>query len=113
MKYHFEFPDRFGCIQDTRALCQQSFQGYNEERRHSGIGLLIPAVVDFGEAQAVLGRPQVLFDAYYLTHWFAAFGKLQNQCLYPRRFGSIRWFHPSKRQRQIVTKSPRQVSQSA
>jgi len=44
MKYRPEFPNRFGCIQDSRAFCQQFFQWYNEEHRHSGIGLLPPAV---------------------------------------------------------------------
>jgi putative transposase len=50
MKYRPEFPDRFGCIQDSRSFCQQFFQWYNEEHRHSGIALLTPAVVHFGEA---------------------------------------------------------------
>ena len=36
MKYRPEFPDRFGCIQDSRAFCQQFFPWYNEEHRHSG-----------------------------------------------------------------------------
>ncbi len=53
LKYRPEFPDRFGCIQDSRAFCQQFFQWYNEEHRHSGIGLLTPAMVHFGLAQAV------------------------------------------------------------
>jgi hypothetical protein len=57
MKYRPEFPDRFGCIQDSRAFCQQFFQWYNEEHRHSGIGLLAPAVVHFGEAPGCLGPP--------------------------------------------------------
>jgi len=39
MKYRPEFPDRFGCIQDSRAFCQQFFMWYNEEHRHSGIAL--------------------------------------------------------------------------
>ena len=40
MKYRPEFPDRFGCIQDSRVFCQQFFQWYNQQHRHSGIGLL-------------------------------------------------------------------------
>jgi putative transposase len=68
MKYRPEFPDRFGCIQDSRAFCQHFFQWYNEEHRHSGIGLLTPAVVHFGEAQAVLARRQVVLDTAYQTH---------------------------------------------
>lgn len=68
MKYRPEFPDRFGCIQDSRAFCQQFFQWYNHEHRHSGIGLLPPAVVHFGEAPTVLGRRQTVLDAAYQAH---------------------------------------------
>jgi putative transposase len=68
MKYRPEFPDRFGCIQDSRAFCQQFFQWYNEEHRHSGIALLTPAVVHFGESQAVLANRQVVLDAAYQAH---------------------------------------------
>jgi putative transposase len=68
MKYRPEFPDRFGSIQDSRAFCQQFFQWYNQEHRHSGIGLLTPAVVHFGEAQTVLARRQVVLDIAYQAH---------------------------------------------
>ena len=68
MKYRPEFPDRFGCIQDSRAFCQQFFPWYNEEHRHSGIALLTPAVVHFGETQTVLAHRQVVLDAAYQAH---------------------------------------------
>jgi len=68
MKYRPEFPDRFGSIQDSRAFCQQFFQWYNEEHRHSGIALLTPAVVHFGEAQTVLAQRQGVLDAAYRAH---------------------------------------------
>jgi putative transposase len=68
LKYRPEFPDRFGCIQDSRAFCQQFFHWYNQEHRHSGIGLLTPAMVHFGEAPAVLARRQAVLDAAYQAH---------------------------------------------
>jgi putative transposase len=68
MKYRPEFPDRFGCIQDSRAFCQQFFRWYNEEHRHSGIALLTPAVVHFGETQTVLAHRQTVLDAAYQAH---------------------------------------------
>ena len=68
MKYRPEFPDRFGCIQDSRAFCQQFFQWYNEQHRHSGLGLLTPAVVHSGQAPAVLAARQVVLDAAYQAH---------------------------------------------
>ena len=40
LKYRPEFPDRFGCIQDSRAFCQGFFRWYNGEQRHSSLGLL-------------------------------------------------------------------------
>jgi transposase InsO family protein len=42
MKYRPEFPDRFGCIQDSRAFCQPFFAWYNDDHRHSGIGMMTP-----------------------------------------------------------------------
>jgi putative transposase len=68
MKYRPEFPDRFGCIQDSRNFCRQFFQWYNQEHRHSGIGLLTPAMVHFGQSQAVLARRQVVLDEAYQAH---------------------------------------------
>ena len=48
LKYRPEFPDRFGCIQDSRAFCQGFFRWYNEEHRHSGLALLTPAMAHYG-----------------------------------------------------------------
>jgi putative transposase len=45
MEYRPEFPGRFGCIQDSRAFSQGFVRWYNEEHRHSGLGLLTPAMV--------------------------------------------------------------------
>jgi putative transposase len=68
MKYRPEFPERFGCIQDSRAFCQQFFQWYNQEHRHSGISLLTPAMVHFGDAPQVLAQRQAVLDAAYQAH---------------------------------------------
>ena len=68
LKYRPDFPDRFGCIQDSRAFCQQFFQWYNEEHRHSGLGLLTPAMVHFGQAESVLASRQAVLDAAYQAH---------------------------------------------
>src|ERR1035437_9325575 len=68
LKYRPDFPDRFGCIQDSRAFCQQFFQWYNGEHRHSGIAMLTPAMVHFGETQTVLARRQLVLDAATQAH---------------------------------------------
>src|SRR2546426_11765927 len=67
-KYRPEFPDRFGCIQDSRAFCQTFFPWYNNEHRHSGIGMMTPAMVHYGLAAAVRENRQKALDVAYATH---------------------------------------------
>ena len=68
LKYRPGFPDRFGCIQDSRAFCQQFFTWYNDQHCHSGIALLTPSMVHFGQAPTVLTQRQLVLDAAYLAH---------------------------------------------
>lgn len=65
LKYHPDFPHRFGSIQDGRVFCRGFFHWYNQEHRHSGLALLTPATVHFGRTGEVLAqRAQVLTTAY-------------------------------------------------
>jgi putative transposase len=68
MKYRPEFPDRFGCIQDSRAFCQTFFPWYNDDHRHSGIGMMSPAMVHYGLADAVRENRQAALDVAYAAH---------------------------------------------
>ncbi len=65
LKYRPDYPDRFGCQPDARRWAKEFFQWYNYDHHHSALGLLTPADVHFGRAQAVLAqRQQVLAAAY-------------------------------------------------
>jgi putative transposase len=68
LKYRPEFPDRFGCIQDSRAFCQRFFPWYNDEHRHSSLALLTPAMVHYDQAPAILRQRQRVLDAAYSNH---------------------------------------------
>jgi putative transposase len=68
MKYRPEFPDRFGCLEDSHAFCQRFFPWYNDDHRHSGIGMLTPAMVHFGPAPAIWEKRHTVLDAAYLAH---------------------------------------------
>ena len=68
LKYRPEFPDRFGCIQDSRAFCQRFFPWYNDQHRHSGIGMMTPAMVHYGQAPCIREKRQTVLDAAYLAH---------------------------------------------
>lgn len=65
LKYRPEFPDRFQSIEQARAFCRDFFPWYNDEHRHSGIGLLTPAAVHHGMADQISARrAEVLAAAY-------------------------------------------------
>ena len=68
LKYRPEFPDRFGCLQDSRAFCQGFFRWCNQEHRHSGLGLLTPTMVHYGEAESILQQRQAVLDVAYQLH---------------------------------------------
>jgi putative transposase len=63
LKYRPDFPDRFGSLQD--AWARPFFHWYNHEHYHTGLGLMTPAMVHYGQAEAVRDqRNQVLLAAY-------------------------------------------------
>ena len=65
LKYRPTFPDRFGSIMDSRAFCQPFFTWYNTQHHHTGLGLLTPETVHYGQAaQAIAAREKVLHTAY-------------------------------------------------
>jgi putative transposase len=68
MKYRPDFPDRFGCIQDSRAFSQGFFRWYNEEHRHSGLALLTPAMVHYEQTALILEQRQSVLDVAYRAH---------------------------------------------
>jgi putative transposase len=68
LKYRPDFPERFGCIQDSRVFLESFFTWYNDEHRHSGIELLTPAMVHYGQAPKIIERRQVVLDAAYQSH---------------------------------------------
>ena len=68
MKYRPQFPDRFGCIQGSRAFCQGFFRCYNDEHCHSGVGLLTPATVHYGQVENALRQRQDVLDVAYQRH---------------------------------------------
>jgi len=68
LKYCPAFPDRFGCIADARAFCEQFFAYYNHEHRHSGIGLHTAASVHYGTAIEIRAQRTATLDAAYAAN---------------------------------------------
>jgi putative transposase len=65
LKYRPDFPERFGCIEDAKTYGRIFFPWYNDEHRHSSLGLLTPGMVHYGRTDEVLAaRSAVLAHAY-------------------------------------------------
>lgn len=90
LKYRPDFPDRFGSPCDARSFCRPLFDWYNHEHRHSGIGLMTPATVHYGRAEALHSQRARVLAAAYASHpeRFTA-GKPQ-----PPELPSAAWINP-------------------
>ncbi len=62
LKYQPRFPKRFGCIEDARSFCRAFFDWYNQHHHHTGIGLMTPDQVHYGQIEAVHAARQVTLD---------------------------------------------------
>ena len=68
MKYHSSFPEKFGSIQDARGFGRCFFPWYNDEHRHSGLGLMAPADVHYGLAELKRGLRCEVLEAAFTAH---------------------------------------------
>lgn len=68
MKYRPDFPDQFGSLADARAWVRPFFHWYNHIHRHSALGLLAPATVHLGQAQAVQQQRQLILEQAFSNH---------------------------------------------
>lgn len=65
LKYHPGYPDRFGSLQEARAWARPFFEWYNEAHYHTGLSLLTPASVHFGQADAICQQRQTVMNTAY------------------------------------------------
>lgn len=68
LKYHPDYPDRFGCLQDARGWARSFFEWYNSQHYHTGLNLLTPASVHYGQADAIRQQRQAVLAAAYAQH---------------------------------------------
>ena len=68
MKYRPDFPKRFGCYEDAQQFCRDFFRWYNNDHYHSGIGLLTPSSLHYGQAESIrVSRNATLQKAWSKT----------------------------------------------
>ncbi len=54
MKYRPDFAQRFGSYEDAWGFSRRFFDWYNREHHHSGIGMMTPASLHYGQAKEIL-----------------------------------------------------------
>lgn len=67
-KYHPSYPERFGSLEDARSWARSFFAWYNHEHRHTGIGLLTPAMVHQGQTAVVRAARRAVLSKAYEAH---------------------------------------------
>jgi putative transposase len=68
LKYRPDFPDRFASIEAARQHCQSFFAWYNDQHRHTGLGLHTAADVHYGTAEAVRDKRAGTLNTAYAAH---------------------------------------------
>lgn len=92
MKYQDEFPQRFGCYEDAQTFSRRFFGWYNNEHYHSGIGLLTPASLHYGQAEAVLTARAATLEVAYSRHQ----NRFVNGLPIPAKPPEAVWINPPK-----------------
>jgi len=94
LKYRPDFPSRFGSIEDARVFGRAFFAWYNSEHRHSGIGLLTPQMVHYGQAEEVLEKRRTTLKKAYESHPERFVKKMPE----PQKVPEAVWINPPKEQ---------------
>lgn len=68
MKYRPAYPERFGCLEDARLWATQFFDWYNNHHYHTGVALLTPACVHYGQAHEQIAQRQATLSTAYSLH---------------------------------------------
>ena len=68
MKYRPDYPGRFDSLTEARTWVQSFFDWYNNNHRHSSLGLMTPVTVHYGRAKALTAQRQVTLQAAYEHH---------------------------------------------
>jgi putative transposase len=65
MKYRPDYPDRFASIDEARIWVRTFFDWYNNDHYHSGLNLMTPSSVHYGDADDVQKQRQSVMNAAF------------------------------------------------
>lgn len=67
-KYQPDFPDRFASYDEALAYCTEFFSWYNDHHYHSGLNMLTPASVHYGNAEQIVACRNQTLQAAFVAH---------------------------------------------
>ena len=68
LKYRPDYPDEFEGECHARQWARDFFGWYNQEHHHTGLALMTPAMVHYGQAETVREKRQEVLDAAHAAH---------------------------------------------
>jgi putative transposase len=68
MKYQPDYPDKFEGFTHAQGWAREFLRWYNQEHRHTGLGLMTPAMVHYDQAEGVQEQRQRVLDGAYMDH---------------------------------------------
>ncbi|ORC09862.1 hypothetical protein B4U45_27950 [Mycobacterium persicum] len=68
LKYRPDFPGRFDSIEAARTHCHIFFGWYNDEHRHTGLGLHTAADIHYGLAETIRDKRATVLASAYAAH---------------------------------------------
>lgn len=99
-KYRPEFPNRFGCIQDSQKHFREFVQWYNVVHHHSGVAMLSPESVHYRFADEILEKRQRTLEAAFLENPSRFKGKMPA----PTKLPKAVWINKPKEKDEILEK---------
>ncbi len=90
LKYQPGFPARFGSLADARVHCVQFFTWYNQQHRHSGIGMMTPQDVHTGRAAEVRKQRQATLAGAFLR----TPSRFKHRLPQPQKLPTAAWINP-------------------
>jgi putative transposase len=68
MKYRPDYPNRFADINDAKTWARVFFGWYNQQHYHSGLNLMTPSSVHYGDAKVVQQQRQEVMSVAFQAH---------------------------------------------
>jgi putative transposase len=68
MKYRPDYPEAFAGIKEARSWARSFIHWYNHEHHHTGLALMTPATVHYGQVDTVYQQRQQVLAAAYAAH---------------------------------------------